>query len=109
MDPSKKVSDLNCEVQDLLLEVVDFKQEVPDLRSGGIHPNLALPLCNVIRNKNVQKERNNVKNVILYLRVANPAAVDDDGTGEARKQHWAIVRQHFRCRSSDSNSRFQAE
>jgi len=61
VDPSKKVLDLNCEVQDLLLEVVDFKQEVPDLRSGGIHPNLALPLCNVIRNKNVQKEHKNRK------------------------------------------------
>jgi len=38
VDPSKKVPDLNCEVQDLflLLEVVDLKQEVPDLRSGGI-------------------------------------------------------------------------
>jgi len=38
VDPSKKVPDLNCEVQDLLLEVVDLKQEVPDLRSGGIPP-----------------------------------------------------------------------
>ena len=28
MDPSKKVPDLNCAVQDLLLEVVDLKQEV---------------------------------------------------------------------------------
>jgi len=37
VDISKKVPDLNCEVQDLLLEVglVDIKQEVPDLRSGG--------------------------------------------------------------------------
>jgi len=45
---SKKVPDLNCEVQDLLLEVVDLKQEVPDLRSGGIPPpNLtpASPSC----------------------------------------------------------------
>jgi len=40
VDPSKKVPDLNCEVQDLLLEVVDLKQEVPDLRSGGIPLNL---------------------------------------------------------------------
>ena len=40
MHPSKKVPDLNCEVQDLLLEVVDLKQEVPDLRSGGIPLNL---------------------------------------------------------------------
>ena len=40
VDPSKKVPDLNCEVQDLLLEVVNLKQEVPDLRSGGIPPNL---------------------------------------------------------------------
>ena len=40
MDPSKKVPDLNCEVQDLLLEVVDLKYEVPDLRCGGIRPNL---------------------------------------------------------------------
>ena len=40
MDPSKKVPDLNCEVQDLLLEVVDLKQEVTDLRSGGIPINL---------------------------------------------------------------------
>jgi len=38
MDPSKKVPDLNCEVQDLLFEVVDLKQEVPDLRSGGTPP-----------------------------------------------------------------------
>jgi len=40
VDPSKKVPYLNCEVQDLLLEVVDLKQEVPDLRSGGIPLNL---------------------------------------------------------------------
>ena len=40
MDPSKKVPYLNCEVEDLLLEVVDLKQEVPDLRSGGIPLNL---------------------------------------------------------------------
>ena len=40
MDPSKKVPDLNSEVQDLLLEVVDLEQDVPDLRSGGIPPNL---------------------------------------------------------------------
>jgi len=47
VDPSKKVPDLNCEVQDLLLEVVDLKQEVPDLRSGGIPLNLTpdLELC----------------------------------------------------------------
>ena len=38
VDPSKKVPDLNCEVQDLLLQVVDLKQEVPDLRFGGILP-----------------------------------------------------------------------
>jgi len=38
VNPSKKVPDLNCEVQDLLLEVVDLKQEVPDLRSGRIPP-----------------------------------------------------------------------
>jgi len=42
MEPSKKMPDLNCEVQDLLFEVVDLKQEVPDLRSGGIRPNLTL-------------------------------------------------------------------
>ena len=30
VDPSKKVPELNCEVEDLLLEVVDLKQEVPD-------------------------------------------------------------------------------
>jgi len=35
VDPSKKVPDLNCEVEDLLLQVVDLEQEVPDLRSGG--------------------------------------------------------------------------
>jgi len=38
VDPSKKVPDLNCDVQDLLLEVVDLKQEVPDgsnLTSAG--------------------------------------------------------------------------
>jgi len=40
VDPGKKVPDLNCEVQDLLLEVVDLKQEMPGLRSGGILPNL---------------------------------------------------------------------
>jgi len=44
VDPSKKMPDLNCEVQDLLLEVVDLKQEVPDLRSGGISLNLT-PAC----------------------------------------------------------------
>ena len=38
VDSSKKVPDLNCEVQDLLLQVVDLKQEVPDLRSGVIPP-----------------------------------------------------------------------
>jgi len=38
VNPSKKVPALNCEVHDLLLEVVDLKQEVPDLRSGGIPP-----------------------------------------------------------------------
>jgi len=27
VDPSKKVPDLNCEVQDLLLQVVDLKQD----------------------------------------------------------------------------------
>jgi len=42
MEPSKKMPHLNCEVQDLLFEVVDLKQEVPDLRSGGIRPNLTL-------------------------------------------------------------------
>jgi len=40
VDPSKKVPDVNCEVQDLLLEVVDLKREAPDLRSGWIRPNL---------------------------------------------------------------------
>jgi len=39
VDPSKKVLDLNCEVQDLLLEVV-ISNEMPDLRSGGIPHNL---------------------------------------------------------------------
>ena len=34
----KKVPDLNCEVQDLLLELVDLEKEVPDLRSCGIPP-----------------------------------------------------------------------
>jgi len=29
VDPSKRVPDLNCEVQNVLLEVVDLKQEVP--------------------------------------------------------------------------------
>jgi len=38
VDPSKKVPDLNCGVQDLLLEVVDLKQVVPDPRSSGIPP-----------------------------------------------------------------------
>ena len=47
VDPSKKVPDLNCEVQDLLLEVglVDFKQEVPDLRSAGIPHSLTPELA----------------------------------------------------------------
>jgi len=36
--PAKKVPDLNCEVQDLLLELVDLEKEVPDLRSCGIPP-----------------------------------------------------------------------
>jgi len=36
VDPNKKMPDLNCGVQDLLLEVVGLKQEVPDLRSDGI-------------------------------------------------------------------------
>ena len=38
VDPSKKVPDLNCEVQNLLLEVVDVKKEVPDLRVSRIPP-----------------------------------------------------------------------
>ena len=38
VDPSKKVPDLDSDVQDLLLEVVDLEQDVPDLRSGGIPP-----------------------------------------------------------------------
>ena len=38
VDSSKKVPDLNCEVQDLLLEVVGHTQEVLDLRSGKISP-----------------------------------------------------------------------
>jgi len=41
VDACKKVPDLNCGVQHLLLQVVDLKQEVPDLRSGGIPHNLA--------------------------------------------------------------------
>jgi len=40
VDPSKKVPDLNCEVQDLLIEAVDLKRKVSDLRSCGIRPNL---------------------------------------------------------------------
>ena len=38
VDLSKKVPDLNCDVQDILLEVVYLKQEVPDLRFGGTPP-----------------------------------------------------------------------
>jgi len=38
VDLSKKVPDLNGDVQDILLEVVYLKQEVPDLRSGWISP-----------------------------------------------------------------------
>jgi len=38
VDPSKKVPDLNCELQDRLLDVVDLRQQVPDLRSDGIPP-----------------------------------------------------------------------
>jgi len=37
VEPSKKVPDLNCDVQDPLLEV-DLEEEVPDLRSDGIPP-----------------------------------------------------------------------
>jgi len=51
---SRKVSDLNCGVQDLLLQVVDLKYEVPDLRSGGIRPNLtphALTLHRVLSSR----------------------------------------------------------
>ena len=44
VDPSKKMPDLNCEVQDVLLEIVDLKQEVPDLRSGGFPPPNLTPL-----------------------------------------------------------------
>jgi len=33
-DTSKKVPDLNCEVHDRV--PLDLKEEVPDLRSGGI-------------------------------------------------------------------------
>ena len=43
VNPSKKVPDLDCEVQDLL-EVVDLKQEMSDLRSSGIPPPLNLTL-----------------------------------------------------------------
>ena len=35
MDPNRKVPNLNCEVQDLLLEVANLKQEALDLRSTG--------------------------------------------------------------------------
>ena len=42
VDPSKKVPDLNCELQDLLLEVVDLKQ---DVRSGGIPPHQFNQCC----------------------------------------------------------------
>ena len=38
VDPSKKVPDLNCELQDRLLDVVDLRQQVQDLRSDGIPP-----------------------------------------------------------------------
>ena len=37
-DPTKKVPDLNCEVQDLLLDVVDLIQEVPDRDPAGPPP-----------------------------------------------------------------------
>ena len=37
VDPNKKVSDLNHEVQDTLLEEVDLDS---DLRSGGISPQI---------------------------------------------------------------------
>ena len=43
VDPSKKVPDLNCEVQNLLLEVMDLNQGVPDLRYSGIPPIYPLP------------------------------------------------------------------
>jgi len=38
VDPSKKVPDLNCKLQDRLLDVVYLRQQVPDLRSDGIPP-----------------------------------------------------------------------
>jgi len=38
VDPGKKVLDVKCEIQDVLLQVVDLKQKVPDLRSGRIPP-----------------------------------------------------------------------
>ena len=42
VEPNKKVPDLNCGIQDLLLDewISNSKQEVSDLRSGGIPPNL---------------------------------------------------------------------
>jgi len=60
-DPSKKVPDLNCQVQgqDLLLEAVDLKQEVPDLRSSGIPPpqfNPWLLVKYTQRRENVRRE-----------------------------------------------------
>ena len=43
VDPRRKLPDLNCEVEDLLLEVVDLK--APDLRSGAIPLDLAPAAC----------------------------------------------------------------
>jgi len=45
VDPSKKVLDLNCEVQDLLLEVVDLKQEMLDPVGSPSQFNHCLSAC----------------------------------------------------------------
>jgi len=59
VDPNKKVPDLNFEVRDLLLEVVDqldLKQEVSDLRSGGIPPpNLTSGIFNTYNVGNIPR------------------------------------------------------
>jgi len=43
-DPNRKVPDLYFKVVDPKLQVADLKAEVGELRSGGIDPNLTLPM-----------------------------------------------------------------
>jgi len=51
VDPRKKVLDLNCEVQDLLLEVVDLKQEMLDPVGSPSQFNHCLSACSTRNRK----------------------------------------------------------